>query len=670
MMFRRKILIIGAGFLLAIGIVFAVNFTPQGNIDLKNYYNITNLAYIFGFTMGGDIIGNSNSITGLSDLNSTRIYQNGNQVLDTSSNINGSKIDALDWTKLQNYPAACPAGSYLTQLDDSVTCTTPSEFRLDSWDNFTGIPKATPSNGDTTHLSTADQIYDWVTGLGYITDGNTNWDNSYGFITNTVSDLTNYYTKTIIDSLGNWSADKGDYYTSTQANSNFINVNGDTATAGSTFDWAGSNFTNVGKLNVTGDLISDTIHKTSSEGLVLGMNFNSETVEGTAGSETVLDSSGYNNHGTNNGATHNLTNGFNGGGAFEFDGIDDKITMSTENYINDSATWSFWIKKPVNQEGKPIISKYNTVGDQRSWSIGTNPKDGGTGIIVYLSGDGTLGFNQVISGSTFPVDEWTHFVLTYDGTTLRTWKNNVELTSYTANVPATLYQCTAPTEIGYAYLGKQTYFKGSIDDVRIYNRALTEDEIKALYLQRAEVHNSYVSQKDVQVDSDGNVEVTGNVIAENVYLPAYIFQHTNSTIPVNSAGVWENITFDAHAAGIASGISHNYNNNTNDTFTINVAGIYKINYGFVVRDSASNPDSNVVFRLIKNGNEIHGSSKEIDLSKQNEDRTSSSFAYANLSVGDKIKLQFTSDDTTVSLGSGCTYGDHCTSAIIGIRRIS
>ena len=64
------------------------------------------------------------------------------------------------------------------------------------WDELSDVPIATPSNGDTTHLSTADQIYDWVTGLGYITDGNTNWDNSYGFITNTVNDLTNYYLKT------------------------------------------------------------------------------------------------------------------------------------------------------------------------------------------------------------------------------------------------------------------------------------------------------------------------------------------------------------------------------------------------------------------------------------------------------------------------------------------
>ena len=38
-----------------------------------------------------------------------------------------------------------------------------------AWDNITGIPHATPSNSDITHFSLADEIYDWVIGLGYST---------------------------------------------------------------------------------------------------------------------------------------------------------------------------------------------------------------------------------------------------------------------------------------------------------------------------------------------------------------------------------------------------------------------------------------------------------------------------------------------------------------------
>lgn len=44
---------------------------------------------------------------------------------------------------------------------------------LEGWDNFTGIPHATPSNGDITHFSLADEIYDWVIGLGYTTNTGT-----------------------------------------------------------------------------------------------------------------------------------------------------------------------------------------------------------------------------------------------------------------------------------------------------------------------------------------------------------------------------------------------------------------------------------------------------------------------------------------------------------------
>jgi hypothetical protein len=60
-------------------------------------------------------------------------------------------------------------------------------YRTATWDNFTGIPTATPTNGDVTHLSTADQIYDWVISLSYATS-------SY------------------VESLGNWSSVSSQYW--------------------------------------------------------------------------------------------------------------------------------------------------------------------------------------------------------------------------------------------------------------------------------------------------------------------------------------------------------------------------------------------------------------------------------------------------------------------------
>ena len=74
-------------------------------------------------------------------------------------------------------------------------------YRSNSWDNFTGIPHATPSDNDVTHFSLADEIYDWIIGLSYIT--------------NAVSDLTNYYLKTETDA--NFSL----YYPKTDIDTNF-----------------------------------------------------------------------------------------------------------------------------------------------------------------------------------------------------------------------------------------------------------------------------------------------------------------------------------------------------------------------------------------------------------------------------------------------------------------
>lgn len=68
-------------------------------------------------------------------------------------------------------------------------------YRANSWDNFTGIPHATPSDGDTTHFSLADEIYDWVIGLTYATTS---------------------YVDDLVSSVGNWSNDKSDYFTSAE----------------------------------------------------------------------------------------------------------------------------------------------------------------------------------------------------------------------------------------------------------------------------------------------------------------------------------------------------------------------------------------------------------------------------------------------------------------------
>ena len=174
---------------------------------------------------------------------------------------------------------------------------------------------------------------------------------------------------------------------------------------------------------------------------------------------------------------------------------------------------------------------------------------------------------------------------------------------------------------------------------------------------------------DVDLDVTGNGSFTGNVTADNVWIPAYAFAHCRNNISVDSAGVWYNITFN-ESATFNQSITHNHADSTNDTFTIVDTGIYDLHGHLSFQDSAVTPDSNVVFRFTKNDVEIAGSIREYDLDKKDRDTLGSTTVFVNLTAGDEIKLQFTSDDTTVCLESDNTYGVHKDTAVIKIKRIS
>jgi len=161
----------------------------------------------------------------------------------------------------------------------------------------------------------------------------------------------------------------------------------------------------------------------------------------------------------------------------------------------------------------------------------------------------------------------------------------------------------------------------------------------------------------------------GNITSENVYLPAYLSTHTDVSITAVE-GVWLNVTFDSHEDSEKARINHTYNDETNDTFIIVSDGVYQLDYGISYLDSAANPTNTVAIRIIKNNEEVNGSIFEKDTTKQNTLGTIYRAVRTSLDAGDKIKLQFISNSTTVSLQTEGTYGDHPTSANLNLQRIA
>jgi hypothetical protein len=92
-------------------------------------------------------------------------------------------------------------------------------------------------------------------------------------------------------------------------------------------------------------------------------------------------------------------------------------------------------------------------------------------------GGGTFGSGNVnaYGPSALPAGTWTHVATTYDGTTVRLYVGG----TLVASAPATgsILSSSSPLSIGgTAAYGE--YFNGRIDDVRVYNRALSAAEIQ------------------------------------------------------------------------------------------------------------------------------------------------------------------------------------------------
>jgi hypothetical protein len=159
-------------------------------------------------------------------------------------------------------------------------------------------------------------------------------------------------------------------------------------------------------------------------------------------------------------------------GALEFDGIDSYVET---DFILNPAIGSFssfaWIKGGA--PGHVMISQTGSNGG--TW-LGTNPSDG-----KLMTGLGDMYFGTLESESVITDGQWHHVGLVYDFNALhrRLYVDGVQVAedvTFVAAQPSNggLYIGTSKD------LGVGTFLSGSIDDIRIYNRALSAEEIAAL----------------------------------------------------------------------------------------------------------------------------------------------------------------------------------------------
>ncbi|MCD6476601.1 MAG: LamG domain-containing protein, partial [Candidatus Aenigmarchaeota archaeon] len=140
------------------------------------------------------------------------------------------------------------------------------------------------------------------------------------------------------------------------------------------------------------------------------------------------------NDGTVNGATYTSDGKF--GGCYQFDGIDDIISVPYDASLNPSQfTASIWINPDSTTEtvNRWIVGELNYEADNyKGWALQKRRSNDATNgnKLIFVMGTGSA-LPYIYSDNVVSTGTWQHVVVTYDGTNLKMYINGVEQTDTT-----------------------------------------------------------------------------------------------------------------------------------------------------------------------------------------------------------------------------------------------
>lgn len=221
------------------------------------------------------------------------------------------------------------------------------------------------------------------------------------------------------------------------------------------------------------------------EGLILYLPFD----EGQG--DTVQDLSGSDNHGTLKGKPKWVKG--KEGSAIEFNGQENSNYVEVPDHPslnpNTEVTCAAWIYFDEFQPTGGIISKYIGAGNQRSYNLHMN-HDLPLAATSGCSSDGAFQVGTSTTTAETPADtlkegQWQHVAMTFKAKELlRIYVDGELKVESKADATDHIFDNNTPLligtdfEIGGVHNGQPREFTGIIDEVAVFNRALSEDEIR------------------------------------------------------------------------------------------------------------------------------------------------------------------------------------------------
>ncbi|MDP3734493.1 MAG: LamG domain-containing protein, partial [Nanoarchaeota archaeon] len=272
-----------------------------------------------------------------------------------------------------------------------------------------------------------------------------------------------------------------------------IFINNAAPTQGMPLLTGGSNFTNetlictnVSTFDADNDQVKNIFNWYVDGKSIMELNL---PFEGVPGANT-LDYSPRHNNGTEQGAiVWNSSGGFDGKGAYEFDGVNDFINLSKPSSLlalNTSLSVEAWVFSD-NNAGQHLIMD--------------NCENFATEGYCLLLVDNEFRFHVGKPGAPKAVaagiqtGRWYHLVGTYDNVTVKMYLDGSLINSTAAAGPLQ----TAGDEdivIGFNSPANANYFDGRIDDLRVWNRALSAVQVLNLFNNKS---NEFAAAETVRL---------------------------------------------------------------------------------------------------------------------------------------------------------------------------
>jgi len=253
------------------------------------------------------------------------------------------------------------------------------------------------------------------------------------------------------------------------------------------------------------------------------------------------DATAYNNHAIVQGAQLTSDRFGKANQAYSFNGVNQSLLAANSPQQNSpNTTISFWVK-PTTLPANGEVYLLSNGGYQERWKV-SMPSHGKPVFTTHANG---ACCNDLDSGTPLTVGTWTHVVMVHDGAKDIIYFNGVKVNDRVAAGP--LDATTKPLGIGYDPIDNNYFFNGSLDEVRIYNIALTAAEIATLFANQ--------SQPPAAVDTEAPcapVNLTATVDFTNVqlsWLPAM------DNVGVVSYNVYQNGVLIATTADLQNYIS-------------------------------------------------------------------------------------------------------------------